>query len=298
VSELEWLELSCQVDREAVEPVGALFTQHGRGVVVEDVDVVEGEEAADLGSPVTVRTYLALDETAAEKQRAIALGLYLLGRLRPVGELRTKRLVEQDWAEAWKAHFHVHRVGRRTVVVPSWREYEPRPNDVVIALDPGMAFGTGLHPTTELCLEALEEIVRPGASVLDLGTGSGILAIAAAKLGAVEVVALDTDAVAVKVARANVAANGLAERIAVARGSLPLPGEQRAFGVVVANIIARVIAELAPHLAAALATDGTLVASGIIAERETEVQTALAAAGLVVAERRQRGDWLALLARR
>ncbi|MHB1005652.1 MAG: 50S ribosomal protein L11 methyltransferase [Chloroflexota bacterium] len=295
---MEWLELSCKVDREAAEPVGELFARHGRGVAVEeDVNAIEGEEVLAPSPFVFVRTYLALDDSAAAKQQEIERGLWVLGIIRPVGPLETRRLVEQDWAEAWKEHFHVHRVGRRLVIKPSWREYAPAPDELIIALDPGMAFGTGLHPTTQLCMRALEDTIAGGEKVLDLGTGSGILAIAAVRLGATSALALDTDPVAVEVAAANVAANGLADRIAVGQGSLPMTSP-RAFPVVVANIIARVIAVLAGELAAALTPGGTLIASGIIAERELEVVTALKASGFALVNRMQDGDWVALIAHR
>jgi ribosomal protein L11 methyltransferase len=238
--------------------------------------------------------------------------------IRPVGELVMRQVEEEDWANAWKEHFQVHRVGQRTVIVPGWRQYEPVPGDLVITLDPGMAFGTGLHPTTRLCLIALEERVRPGQSILDLGTGSGILAIAAARLGAGSVVALDTDAVAVQAARANVAANGVQETVRVDQGTLgtgarPAHQDRRSpdrrpaavlptsrpatFDLVVANIIAQVLVDLAPALAAALAPGAPLIASGIINERETDVAAALVAHGLTVEERKAEGDWVLLVAR-
>lgn len=296
---MEWLELSCRVDREAAEPVGALFAQHGRGVVVEEeVDATEGEGVPNPSPSVLVRTYLAADPAEAPKQQEIERGLWVLGMIRPVGVLEVRRLAEEDWAEAWKAHFHVHRIGPRIVIKPTWREYDPSPGDVVVELDPGMAFGTGLHPTTQLCLAELTAVVRSGDSVLDLGTGSGILAIAAARLGARRVVAIDNDPVAVKVAAANVALNGLSDVVEVREGDQPPPAAFPGYDVVVANIIARVIAALAPDLGAALRPGGTLIASGIIAEREPEVLAAFASAGLRVAARRQDGDWLALVASR
>ncbi|MHB1133873.1 MAG: 50S ribosomal protein L11 methyltransferase [Chloroflexota bacterium] len=294
---MRWLELSCLIDREAAEQVGALFAQHGRGVVIEDVDVIEGDPVPLSNGPVTLRTYLAADETLEEKRSAIERGLWVLGMIRPVGELQTKELAETDWAEAWKEHFHVHRVGRRVVIKPTWRDFTPEADDVVVELDPGMAFGTGLHPTTQLCLQAIEDYPVLAKRVLDLGTGSGILAIAAARLGATRVDAVDTDPVAVSAATENVAINNLAGTIMVRRGSLPFPSGYPPYDLVLANIIARVIAELAPLLAASLAAGGTLIASGILAERSEEVLAALRAAGLTVLERRQSGDWLALVAR-
>lgn len=294
---MRWLELSCRVDREAVEPVSALFARHGRGVVIEDEGFIEGEERPDPQPFVFMRTYLALDNEAEARKGEIERGLWVLGLLRPIGELMTRELGEEDWAEAWKQHFHVHRVGKRTVIKPSWREYTPAPGEVVIELDPGMAFGTGLHPTTQLCLEALEDIVRPGQTVFDVGTGSGILAIAAAKLGAASVLAVDNDSVAVEVAQANVNASGLAAVVRVEHGSLPVEGGGT-YDVVVANIIARVIIELAPALAAVTAPGGTLITSGILDVRADDVTAALRRAGLEVTSRRQRDDWVAIIARK
>jgi len=209
-------------------------------------------------------------------------------------DLEARIVAAEDWAEAWKEHFHVERYGRRIVVVPSWRQHEPLPGDAVLTLDPGMAFGTGQHETTRMCLEAIERAVTPGARVLDVGCGSGILAIAAAKLGARDVTAVDIDPVCVKVTAENAAANGVTLR--VAQGSLgpawpfespPSP----AYDVVVANIIARAIVDMAADLAGSLAPNGRLIASGIIAEREAEVVCALEAQDLRVESVRAMGEW-------
>jgi ribosomal protein L11 methyltransferase len=204
---------------------------------------------------------------------------------------------EEDWSEAWKKHFVVHRPARHVVIKPSWLEYPPQPGEVVVELDPGAAFGTGLHPTTMLCLEALEDIVRPGMRVYDVGTGSGILAIAAARLGAARVVAVDTDPVAVRVARENVERNGLGGRVEVAEGSAT-PEVSGGFDLVLANIVANTIVQLAPSLRAALRPGGALVVSGIIRGRTPEVRAALRAAGLRNIVSRRSGDWLALRAER
>jgi ribosomal protein L11 methyltransferase len=190
----------------------------------------------------------------------------------------------------------VLRVGRRIVIRPTWRRHRRRPDDVVLALDPGMAFGTGLHPTTRLCLAALERVADrgdvTGSRALDIGCGSGILAIAAVKLGAASVVGVDTDPIAVEATAANAARNRLARRIAAREGSLPT--REPPFDLVLANLIASVLITLAGALAAELRPGGTLLASGIYVDREDAVRDEFAAAGLAVRERTAEGDWVAL----
>jgi ribosomal protein L11 methyltransferase len=222
---VSWLELSVEVDPEAIESVGELLAQEGyNGGVVIDQPIISGadgpEYSYDSSRPVTLRTYLPLDERAEDARARIEQALWHLGHMRSVGLLRVQQLEEQDWADAWKQYYTIQRIGERAVVVPSWLEYEAQPGDLVLRLDPGMAFGTGLHPTTQLCVAALEHYVQPGGQVLDLGCGSGILAITAAKLGAGAVLALDTDSIAVDATRENVARNDVADRVHVAVGSL------------------------------------------------------------------------------
>jgi ribosomal protein L11 methyltransferase len=301
---MKWIELSVEADREAVEAISELFAKYGYngGVAIEEPIIPDKDEEdkyqVDLSRPVTISTWLPDDERAAESRERIAQHLWHLGQMRYISTLRVTVSDEQDWANAWKEHYHVLRVGRHIVIRPSWREYNPEPGDVSIELDPGMAFGTGLHPTTRLCLAALEDHVSPGMSVLDLGTGSGILAIATAKLGATQVLAIDNDSVAVKAAHENVALNPeVTHRIRITEGTLEAAGEAQ-FDLVVSNIIAKVIIELAPSLAAALLPAAVLIVSGIIEEKADSVALALAAAGLHNLERRQEGDWVALVARR
>ncbi len=227
----EWLELATTAEPEAVEAVSAVFAEYGQGVAIEQV--VESSRDGDIVSlpsdvPVLIKTYLpARDPAAAERQAKIEKAVWALGKLRDVAPLQVRTLREADWANAWKEYFFVHRVGKRTVIVPSWRqaEYEPRADDVVLLLDPGMAFGTGLHPTTRLCLQAVEDCVTPGMRVLDVGAGSGILAIAAARLGASAVEAVEIDAVAANVCQQNVERNGVADVVHVTAG--PLTGAPR-----------------------------------------------------------------------
>jgi ribosomal protein L11 methyltransferase len=294
---VRWLELASRVDAEAVEAVSEVFASAAGGVSIEP-DLVPGpDDGYALGATATVRAYLPLDEATSPKTRKVEVALWHLRAIWPVGELETREVAEEDWASAWKEHFKTFRAGRRIVIRPSWRDYAPEPDDVVVSLDPGAAFGTGLHPTTRRCLELLESTVRPGDRVLDVGTGSGILALAAVGLGAEQVVAVDVDPIAVDVARTNVALNQATDRIAVEIGSADAPAAAETYDVVVANIIARVIVALAPSLSCRLAPTGRLVVGGIIAERADEVAGALAEQGLEV-ERFVDGDWVAMRARR
>jgi ribosomal protein L11 methyltransferase len=247
---------------------------------------------------VTIRTYLPLDAETETTRQHIEQALWHLGQMRPVGPLHVRALEEEDWANSWKRFYSVQRVGTRTVIVPSWLEYEPAPDEVVLHLDPGMAFGTGLHPTTQLCVRLLERFARPEVQMLDLGTGSGILAIAAAKLGAAPVLALDTDPVAVEVARENLTRNtvrGNVHATVGTLGTLALPFAMPPYDLVVANIIADVLIALAADLEVVLTPGGTLISSGIILDREDEVTLTYAAAGLTLRERHQQGDWVALV---
>jgi ribosomal protein L11 methyltransferase len=295
-------------DGEAVEAVSEILGRAAPG----GTSVEPGFELVDEGlgarvdpsRPATVRAYLpARDRTAAERAAAgvaEALGHLQAFGLRPIGELRTRLVHEADWAEAWKAYFPVLRIGRRLVIRPTWRRHRREPGDVVLALDPGMAFGTGLHPTTRLCLAALEELADRGRvgghRVLDVGCGSGILAIAALKLGAASVLGVDTDSIAVEATVANGRRNAVTRRLRARRGSLPT-GEGP-FDVVLANLIAGVLVPLAPMLRDELRTGGSVLASGIYVDREAEVAAAFEAAGLEVAHRTAEGDWVALEATR
>jgi ribosomal protein L11 methyltransferase len=295
-----WIELAVQADNEAVEAVAEIFSRYGYGGGVAIEEPFEHESDGDrlriaVERPFTVRAYLPDDAAARDKIEAVARALWHLGQMRYVGPLTATPRAEEDWANAWKEHFQVHRVGARTVIRPPWREYIRQPGDVVIDLDPGMAFGTGLHPSTQLCLIALEERIRPGLRVLDVGCGSGILTIAAARLGAGAVDALDTEPVAARATRENIARNDLTVPIRVAVGTVGrTPEFAGRYDLVVANIIARIIIELAPALVAACAPGGRLITSGIIVDRADETCAALTAAGLTAIEQHQMGDWVCI----
>jgi ribosomal protein L11 methyltransferase len=325
---LDWLELSVTTNAEVAEAVVELFNRKGpgRAVVETPVDCFE-HELGQSPAPVDVivKTYLPLDGTAETVQRQIEEGLWHLGQVCPIPELVVRRLAEEDWTEAWKQQYHRLHVGQRTVIVPAWEAYAPAPDQVVIYLEPGMAFGTGLHPTTRLCLEALEVHLVAGSRVLDVGTGSGILSIAAAKLGAESVLALDTDPVAVTVAQENAALNKVAGRVSLHYGTLGRTGghgwglapsnkdwglapsnkdngqvmlETGQFGLVLVNILAPVIIAMGPALAARLAPSGRLITAGLVDHQEEKVRRSLASEGLQIIERAQEEDWVCLVAQR
>lgn len=317
----EILEISVEVDSEAAEAVSELFNRYNGGGYEEESEageaggggaVIEATGFDDFNQPidgqykVVVKTYLKPGARGETTRRQIEEGLWYLGRIYPIPEPKFTILREEDWAHAWKKFYKPMRIGKRVVLKPSWEEFAPEPGDLVVELDPGMAFGTGLHPTTRLCVAALEETVRPGDQLLDVGTGSGVLAIVAAKLGASAIVATDIDPIAVDVTRENVeinqlslAPNGL---IDVRQESIPA-GMAGRFQVVVANILAEVIAGLFDSkyenvpLLEPLARHGTMILSGIIEERAFLVEEAAARHGLTIVKREQEGDWVALFVR-
>lgn len=297
---MKWLELSVTTPPEFVEPLSQIFYRYGHGGVAVEL---EGGHNPDEGEPppvaelVTVKTYLPFDTASKERLHRIDLGVRLVAHVGPVSALQERVLEEEEWETNWKQHFHVLHVGKRLVVAPTWRDYEPAESDIVIRLDPGMAFGTGHHPTTRMCLERLEDLVRPGMDVLDVGCGSGILSIAAAKLGAGSVFGLEIDSAAVGVATQNIRINGSEQSIRIARGSLP-HGEVRrsSFDVAVANISAKVVSDIALELARAVRPGGKAIASGILLDNKDGAERSLAAAGGFIEETIVDGDWVTLVA--
>lgn len=316
---MKWVELSLDVDIEAVEPISELLSRYVYGGVAIERNAVsddsDGNEAPWLSEMVQVRGYLRAQRGWEDKLRHVEVAASLLGQLRRVGPVHYRLLAEEDWSTSWKQHYHPLVIGKRVVVKPSWEDCQLEPGQVVVELDPGMAFGTGLHPTTQLCLRQLEQYVKPGASVLDVGTGSGILAIAACRLGASTVLAVDTDPVAVEAATNNVAHNGLQSCIVVKQGSVPLsteseepvtvrdqqdvsPNAPARFDLVVANIVATVICELADDLVHCLRPSGVLIVSGIIADKADMVAATLRNVGVGSQSREQMGDWITIVGTR
>ena len=295
-----WLELSIDAPPEYAEPLSEIFRRYGEGgVAIEQPGGFNPDEGETPPVPeaVTIKTYLPMDATTQDRRARIDAGARLIGKLARVSELRERVANEDEWRDSWKEFFHPLRIGRRIVICPTWRECETKPGDAVVHLDPGMAFGTGHHPTTRMCLEALERTVSPGDRVLDLGCGSGILSIAAAKLGAAGVLGFEIDAAAVRAARANVEMNEVGDRAEIVRGTLPsAKAPAGGFDLALANISAAIVADMAASLADCLAPGGTLIASGMIEARLDDVLAALESADMTVRERAMDGDWVALVA--
>ena len=304
-----WQQVSISVTREAVEATANLFCEAGarNGVEIDDPLLLKELkehttwELCDLPMPeeteiVTVSAYYPEDEELSGRLSTIKEGLSeiekRIGSFQ-VGQLRFRKVSEKDWANEWKQYFHVTHVGKSLVIKPSWEEYAPKEGEHVIEIDPGMAFGTGTHHTTNMMMERLEKVITPDSTVFDVGTGSGILAIAAAMLGAKSVKAVDIDAVAVRVAKENVADNGLSDQIEVREGDL-LHGTEGKADVIIANIIADIVIMLLQDIPQKLNDDGVLLASGIIEERMPDVEAAAQAQGLYVDAVDHRGGWVVM----
>jgi len=301
---VEWKELAVTVSTPAVEAVAELFYGAGcTGVIIEDSNLLReyiqlGDwdyhefELPEVSDIVVITGYFPDDEFLKERMAQLESGFRQLLEFFPGTVIRIKQdtVKEEAWATAWKAYFKPVKVGERIVIKPTWEEYVSVPGDLVMELDPGMAFGTGTHPTTSLCIRALERVVKEGQLVYDIGTGSGVLAIAAASLGAT-VKAVDLDPVAVRIAKENVAINKLEERVEVYHGNLADVLSSSA-DLVVANIIADVIIILAEDLERILKPGGICLASGIISERRQDVEKALTAKGLKIDRIDEENGWV------
>lgn len=303
---MRYLEVAIRCQRAAADAVGhLLLTLTGAGYAVDDPLIIERNrdrwDLTDLvpGDPawVTVSGWLAETDDLEQQRSRLEAGLDEIRAawLGAVDPARFSWVQEEDWAHAWKAYFRPTRVGDRLVVVPTWEDYTPAAGEIPLYLDPGMAFGTGTHATTALCLRWMEELVQPGSRVIDVGTGSGILAVAAKRLGAAEVVAIDIDPVAVETAEQNARQNGV--EVDVRRATLDQVPEGDA-DLIVANIIASVIVDILPEVVARLKPGGRFLASGIIAEKKDAVGEAMTEAWLLPLGVREQDGWVAILAMR
>lgn len=311
---MQWMELIVHTTTEAAELIAELLEQAGaKGASIEDRndldrrgetaqwDIVDADVIEAMPEDVLVHAYFPVDGQTEQRLADACARLDALASQDPgydVGSLRVERkqVDDTDWAEHWKQYYKPFRAGKALVVKPTWEAYDAAPGDLIIEMDPGMAFGTGTHETTALCMELLERWQKPGDVVMDVGCGSGILAIAAALLSAKRVLAVDIDPMAVRVARENIAHNGLEDRVRAVEGDL-LAGVEETADLMVANIIASVIIQLAQPARAHVREGGLLLCSGIIKDRADEVRAALEEAGFALAEEQTRGEWVAMAAR-
>ncbi|MBN2119323.1 MAG: 50S ribosomal protein L11 methyltransferase [Anaerolineales bacterium] len=312
---MNWLEVSLTVNGELAEAVADVLARFAySGVMMEQgVKYTDDEDAGTPTGPITVRAYLEINDQIEETRRKLEESLYYLGMIQPLPAAAYQEIADQNWMEAWKQHYQPILIGERLVVLPAWMD-SPDPNRVAIKIDPGMAFGTGTHPTTQLCLELMEEVFygatvdggpltesvhRPPSTVIDVGCGSGILSIAAIKLGAGSALGVDIDADSILNARENASANQVGDELILGVGSVPeiLDGRFafRKAPLVVANILAPVIIRLFEAGLAELMEDrGAIILSGILQEQAQNVIEAAQAKGLRMNARKQMGDWVAL----
>jgi ribosomal protein L11 methyltransferase len=297
-----WLEVSLVVNGELAEAVADVLARFApNGVMTEQgVRYTDDEDAGTLAGPITVRAYLEMHDQIEETRQKLEESLYYLGMIQPLPAPVYKQIEDQNWMEAWKQYYKPILIGQRLVILPAWME-SPEPNRVAIKIDPGMAFGTGTHPTTQLCLELMEEtfLTHQPALVIDIGCGSGILSIAAIRLGAKSVLGVDIDPGSIKNSRENADTNHVGDELILGVGSVQdiLDGKF-AFGkaqLVVANILAPVIIRLFDAgFADLIEGNGAVILSGILQEQAQSVIEAGQAGGLRLNERRQMGDWIAL----
>ena len=306
---MKWAEVSITTSHEATEFIAEIFHDLGAsGVVIEDPELVNSYirsgqwdytdiPEAENTEVVTVKAYLPVDDELDEKLRSFEREVNALSSHnvdKGPGAISCSEIQDEDWAENWKQYFHTEKVGDITVIKPTWEEYEASPDDVVIELDPGEAFGTGNHPTTAMCIRELETLVKGGMTVFDVGTGSGILSIAAAKLGAGKITAVDYDRTALKVAKENIEQNHAEDVITLGQSDILKQVEGRA-DLVIANIIADIIIRLFDELEDHLNPGGTLLASGIIADRIGDVTGAALAHGFTIDKVVEMSGWAAMV---
>jgi ribosomal protein L11 methyltransferase len=298
---LIWLEISLTLSGELAEAVSDLFNRFtANGVVIEMPHQIENDGIIDI---VIIRAYLPMNDDFETRRLAIEEGLWHLSQISPLPQPQYRTLEEEDWEQAWKRHYQPIPIGKRLLIYPAWLP-PPESDRIPLLIDPGMAFGTGTHPTTQLCLLALEELLMPGQVVLDLGCGSGILSIAAARLGSARVLALDIDPVAVKNTQENALRNNVVEKILAMQGSIELlvgnPNKEwPSIDLILANILAKTLEGLLPiGLADLVRPGGSIVLSGILDHQVEHLAFVCAQQGLEIVQIKALQDWRAMIAER
>ena len=301
MAEARWLEVSLSVNGELAEAVAEVLDRYASNGVVYESGVAyndEEDEGTPFG-PVKVYAYLPVDEYLEEKRQRLSEALWHLGRIQPLPEAVYRTIEDEDWMAAWKVNYHPIPIGQRLLILPVWIAQEDH-SRIAVRIDPSMAFGTGTHPSTQLCLEIVEKYVQPGHTVIDVGCGSGILSIAALKLGAQKALGVDIDSASIRSTRENGAANEVEDRLEVGLGSVDEVRQGQfnlnTASLVLANILAPTIIRLfAAGLAELVAPCGLIALSGILAEQGPSVRAAAEAKGLVFLEQKQSGDWIVLV---
>lgn len=308
---MDWIEVKLVVDNhECIDGVANVFNELGSGgVVIDDPQLIasyahrgqwDDHEFSDellAREEVVIKGYLPKDGFLLGKLEALRSELKVIQERMAMGEIQLSLVDvwEEDWANSWKVYFKPEKIGQYTVVKPTWETYEASEGDLVIEIDPGMAFGTGNHATTALCIKLLEEYVRPGMDVLDVGTGSGILAIQAGLLGAATVQAMDFDTVAVEAAKENIGLNALGDKVSIVHSDL-LSAAKGQGDLIVANIVADIIIRLTPDAAKRLKGPKLFISSGIIDTRKDDVLRALTKQGFHILQIKEEAGWVAIVA--
>jgi ribosomal protein L11 methyltransferase len=298
---LKWLEVSISLSGELAEAVSDLLSRHAPGGIV--IEAPSSQDESQKFNQVILRAYLPADKELETRHHAIEEGLWHLNQIQSLPQPQYRFLEEQDWEQAWKSHYHPIKIGRRLVIQPAWLPLQEKER-LPIFIDPGMAFGTGTHPTTQLCLHALEEYLCEGQSVIDLGCGSGILSIAAARLGAASVLALDIDPIAVRNTRENARRNAVDHIVTAQQGSLDLlinNGGRNIMqaSIVLANILAKTLQNMIESgLGKTIPMDGVLILSGILDHQVADVEATCNTRGLEIFAIKCMEDWRALIVKR
>jgi ribosomal protein L11 methyltransferase len=312
---MKWSELSIHTTNEAIEPISHILHEAGAsGVVIEDPFELTKERQDQYGEiyqlnpddypeeGVIVKAYLPVNSFLGETVDAIkeSINNLIIHNIDiGINKVTISEVNEEEWATAWKKYYNPVKISEKFTIVPTWEIYTPVSSDeLIIELDPGMAFGTGTHPTTVMCIQALERTVRPGDRVIDVGTGSGVLSIAAAMLGAEDVRAYDLDEIAVTTARLNIKLNKVSDRVTTLQNNLLDGVEENSADVIVANILAEVILRFTDDVARVVKTGGSFIASGIIQQKKDMVREALIASGFEITETILMEDWVAIISKR